>query len=452
MMYGAHDGDVVVLQVVVLVWLLGWMLRAVLRIAAGDSRTVLLVQVIFVLFCGGPLLLDLTYGAPEYSYHWGFILSQYDRATNLIYLGYLAFIPVALELFGGRDSARGVVEPIVLALNPWPRAVAWMAMLALPASLLLAPRPELFLEYASSIRDPTAQGSVLYFLVIALVSTLTIIAAVLILAARGTRPIERVLAMMLLALALWTQGKRSSVALASLLLLYLLWMRGTLRGARFIAVALSIVLGLAGFSYLYQTRVREVRTEDRDLRSKQASSFYVNTRTDYGRDAVIKQSIYAELNPDQLRILDYRGESLVFCTLFFVPRSLWPGKPYPYAIYVTAAMMRAPRRDYRWGVTTSIFDEAIANFGWPGLLIGPLIPARVCAIGDRRRSPFVAILTVTIASLLVVLHAAAFIPLILLWLLLVWRTRPVARSAPAPRRGLGTDRGRVAAMPARNPR
>lgn len=431
MSYGAHGGDVVVLQVVVVLWLFGWLLRAVLRIATGDTRTVLLVQVIFVLFCGGPLLLDLTYGAPEYSYHWGFILSQYDRATNLIYLGYLAFIPVALTLFGGRPATRGVAEPIVLALRPWPRAIAWMAMLALPASLLLAPRPELFLEYASSIRDPTAQGSVLYYLVISLVSTLTLIAAVLVAAARGTRPIERVLAAMLLALALWTQGKRSSVALASLLLLYLLWMRGTLRGTRFIAVAISIGIGLGSFSYLYQTRVRDARTDDRDLSSAQASSFYVNTRTDYGRDAVIKQSIYAELHPDQLRILEYRGESLVFCTLFFVPRSVWPGKPYPYALYVTAAMMRAPLRDYRWGVTTSIFDEAIANFGWPGLLIGPLIPARICAIGDRRRSPFVAIMTVTIASLLVVLHAAAFMPLILLWLLLVWRTPPVARGAAA---------------------
>lgn len=168
------------------------------------------------------------------------------------------------------------------------------------------------------------------------------------------------------------------------------------------------------------------------MRSRQASTFYVNSRIDYGRDSVIKQAIFAELNPDRLRILEYRGQSLVFYSLFFVPRSLWPGKPYPYAVYVTAAMMRAPLRDYRWGVTTSILDEAIANFGWAGLVIGPMIPARICAVGDRRRSPFVAILTVTIASLLLVLHATAFIPLILLWILLVWRTKAV-KAPPAAR-------------------
>jgi uncharacterized membrane protein YvlD (DUF360 family) len=319
-----------------------------------------------------------------------------------------------------------VREPLVLDLQRGARVAAWASMLLLPVSLLLAPRPELFLEYATALRDPTAQGSVLYYLVIALVAVLAIIAAVLVLVARSTRPIERVFALPLLALAVWTHGKRSSVALGALLLLYLLWMRGSLRGTRFIAVALSVAVGLGVFSYLYQTRVRDVRVEEQGLRSRQASRFYVNLRIDYGRDAVIKQAIYGELHPERLTILDHRGQSLVFYGLFWVPRSVWPGKPFPYAVYVTAAMMRAPVRDYRWGITTSVLDEAIANFGWLGMLIGPLVPARVCAIGDRRRSPFVAILTVTIASLLIVLHAAAFIPLILLWLLLVWRTRPVA--------------------------
>lgn len=428
-MRGSYDGEVFVLQVVVLVWLLGWAARAFIRIASGDTRTVLLVQLIFVLFTGGPLLLDLTYGPPEYSYHWGFIVSQFDHTTNLVYLGYLAVIPIILEVFGGRAAAGGVRAPIALELKRWARVAAWAAMLALPAALFLAPRPEMFLQYATALRDPTAQGSAFYYIVIALVAVLAIIAAVLVLAARDSRPIERVLAMPFLALALWTHGKRSSVALAALLLLYLLWMRGTLRGTRFIAVALAVGVGLGVFSYMYQTRVRDVRVETVDLRSKQASTFYVNLRIDYGRDAVIKQSIYGELHRDRLRILDYRGESLVFYSLFWVPRSMWPGKPFPYATYVTAAMMRAPVKDYRWGVTTSILDEAIANFGWLGLLVGPLVPARVCAIGDRRRSPFAAILTVTVASLFLVLHAAAFIPLILLWIFMMWRTPPARAHA-----------------------
>jgi hypothetical protein len=435
-MRGVHDSDVFVLQVIVLVWLLGWAIRAVLRIAGGDTRTVLLVQLIFVLFCGGPILLDLTYGAPEYSYQWGFIVSQFDRTTNLVYLGYLAVIPIILELFGGRTAAGGLREPIVLDLVRWPRVAAWAAMLALPASLLLAPRPELFLQYASALQDPTAQGNALYYIIVSLVAVLAIIAAVLVLAARSTWPIERVLAAPLLVLALWTHGKRSSVALAALLLLYLLWMRGTLRGTRFIGVALAVGLGLGAFSYLYQTRVREVGAEEQDrTRSRQSSKFYVNLRIDFGRDAVIKQAIYGELHPERLRILDYRGESLVFYGLFFVPRRLWPNKPFPYAVYATAAMMHAPVRDYRWGITTSILDEAIANFGWLGLLLGPLVPARVCAIGDRRRSPFVGLLTVTNASLLLVLHAAAFIPLILLWIGMVLTTPPVRGRAAPPATG-----------------
>ena len=430
---GVVDGDVFVVQIVVLVWLLAWTARAIVRISSGDTRTVLVVQIIFFLFCGGPLILDLTYGPPEYSYHWGFIVSQFDRGTNLVYLGYLALIPVLLNLFGGRAPVGAIAAPITLELKPRARALIWAVQLLLPLTLLLAPRSDLFLSYGSAVNNPTAEASVLYYLVISVVAVLSIISAVLILTAKGTRPIERVLASPLLALALWTHGKRSSVALASLLLLYLLTIRGTLRGPRFIAVAMAVVIGLGGFSYLYQTEVRDVRTSDQDIRSRQASTFYVNLRIDYGRDAVMKQAIFAELNPDRLRILDYRGQSAVFDLLFFVPRRLWPGKPFPYSTYVTAAMMRAPVRDYRWGVTTSIFEEAVANFSWVGMLIGPLIPARICAIGDRRRSPLVAILTVTVASMLVVLHASAFLPLIFLWMMVVWRTRPVAAPRPAAR-------------------
>lgn len=443
-MRGALAGDLLILQVVILIWLLGWAVRAMIRIANGDTRTVLLVQLIFALFCGGPILLDLTLGPPEYSYQWGFIVSQFDRTTNFIYLGYLALIPILLELFGGRGAVGGVIAPITLELRSWPRVAAWATLFALPTSLLLAPRPELFLRYASAIRNPTEQGSILYFLVISLVATLAVIAAVLILAARDSRSIERVVAGPLLALALWTQGKRSSVALASLLLLYLLWMRGTLRGARFIGVALAVGLAVGSFSYFYQTEVRDIPGGEREHVSRQASTFYVNARIDYGRDAVIKQAIFAELYPERLQILEYRGESLVFDALFFLPRSLWPGKPYPYALYVSAAMMRVPVEGLHWGVTTSIFEEAIANFGWLGMVLAPLIVARVCATGDRRRSPFVAILTMTNASLLVVLHAAAFLPLILLWAVLIWRTPPVTLPKPAPPAGAAFGRPRSA--------
>ena len=40
---GVVDGDVFVVQIVVLVWLLAWTARAIVRISSGDTRTVLVV-------------------------------------------------------------------------------------------------------------------------------------------------------------------------------------------------------------------------------------------------------------------------------------------------------------------------------------------------------------------------------------------------------------------------
>ena len=48
---------------------------------------------------------------------------------------------------------------------------------------------------------------------------------------------------------------------------------------------------------------------------------------------------------------------------------MWEDKPYPYAVYFTSAMYYAPIEDRGWGMTTSIYDELIANFGILGIII-----------------------------------------------------------------------------------
>lgn len=413
----SYARDIVGLQIVVLIWQTYWMVRSVHALARGDRRTILFVQLVFYFFFAVPGLLDLVIGAPAYTYQRGFVMSQFDHTTNLIYLLYVAVVPVVFEIVGGRPSATlGAVTSMRLGRTA--RLIAWAALLGLPLVLAMAPRPMEYLHYARFIAHQI-EGADQYNVFVVLWATLVVISAVLIISAEGSLAIERAAATPFLMIAIWVHGKRSIVAVALFLILYILWMRGALRGRRFIGALLVVGLVLGTFSRVYQNNVREIGENSRIReRGFESSEDYVNYRIDYGRDGVGKQTIYAELHPDEIRILEYRGQSLLFDLAILVPRSVWPGKPYPYPTYVTSAMFGFDPTDMGWGVTTSWLEEAIANLSWFGLIAGPVVPALICRIGDRRRSMLVGILTVTIGSFLLVLSLVAFFPMFALWVIL----------------------------------
>lgn len=430
----SYDSTIVAAQIVVTLWLVVVVTRTIRALARGDRRSVLFVTLVFAFFFGVPQVLDLLVGSPMFTYQRGFVVSQYDRTTNLIYLAYIALAPVVMLAAGGASRVDDQRVPSV-PLRGWIRLFSWGAMIALPFVVLLSPEPEQYARYATFVGQ-SAGVNPQYHVLVSLAALLAGIAAVVVLTAPNTLPILRVATLPFLGMAIWVQGKRSIVALALLLLIYLLWTRGYLRGRRFVVALVAAVAVLGLFSYSYQSAVRGVG-DDRPMRQDDLanSPAYVGFRVDYGRDAVTKQAIYAELHPDEIQILEYRGQSLLFDLTFFVPRSMWPSKPYPYATYVTSAMFGFKPRDLGWGVTTSWFEESIANLSWLGLLLGPLVPALVCRIGDRRRTPFAGLLTVTVAGLLLILQFIAFMPLFALWLATVIRHRaaPGERpSMPAP--------------------
>ena len=61
-------------------------------------------------------------------------------------------------------------------------------------------------------------------------------------------------------------------------------------------------------------------------------------RVDFGRDDVVKYVISEEFFKHKM-ILDYRLQSIISLLLFFIPRSIWPTKPYPHYMYLTGHLL-----------------------------------------------------------------------------------------------------------------
>lgn len=415
----------VLLELATFGWLGLWALLAFRELALQRRQPILPVFIVHFVFCGLPLLLNLWFGLPEYVYTPGFYLATRDELTAVVYCFYVSLAPPIwwfwgrnrTAVSGGEAASTVVLQRLLERLRP-----LFVLFLVSPLiAWMLAPDPALYLRYGVAalhefnagkrsvltiFSDPARYKDVLFTTsLLCVVGTGGLIA--------GLRRLHIAHVYMLapwIGLAIWLNGKRYIVVLSMFLIGYLLWERGVLHGKRLVVAAAVAVVLLIGYAFAYQAVYRGANLTDQ-------TRWYENVRMDYGRDDVIKLAIFAELHPAVVQILEYRGQSVLFYSVFFVPRELWAQKPYPYAVYSTSAISLFDEpRQLGWGITTSILEEALANFSWAGLLIGPLVIVLVCRIGAACHNSLVSALTALLACLFLAVHLNAFMNLFLLWL------------------------------------
>jgi hypothetical protein len=404
-----------------LVWLTCAMIISIRRILAGDRSTILLVFLVFYVFFALPLLFDLVLSSPSYLAEPGFAYAERDDAVNVIYCLFTAIVPLIWSWFLGTRKAQhfGFEEaprrlrklrlPLVLLLF-MPVALIWWA-----------PDPALYLKYAFAETENLGKNvtEISQFHSYVMASTVIVMIAAAALVGGAKRP-WRCLTLVTpcLATAVWLNGKRSVLAVAVIMMMTALWLSGRLRGRKILVAGAVSLLLIGSFSYWYQLTVRGI-----DPFIAASDDVYENLRVDYARDSRVKMAIFAELHPSTMSILEFRGQSLIFYATAYIPRAMWPGKPLTYACYFTSAMLGSSPQDWGWGMTTSIFDEAIANGSWFGLLAASLGIGILCRIGDSCSDVLVFLLTAIVASLLLTVELVAFAPLVLLWVLMIIRAK-----------------------------
>jgi oligosaccharide repeat unit polymerase len=397
-------------------WVTLWAILSLASIMRGLRNSVYFVMLVFYLCMGLPLLLDVLVGKPHYIKELGFALASQDEAVALIYCAYISIVPVIWWMTKPRLKKANKSDSIEKTLRRL-KLLWYLLLIAPPLLALFSPQPSTYLRFgaAALMEDIDAQN---YHTFLAFMCLLSLVSALILLSLCRNITLKYLCFILTwLFISAWLNGKRHFIAYILLSLGFVLWQRRFLsrRSLPFFGViALSILLI---FSFFFQSKVRDISFDTLGF-----AKMYTNFRIDYGRDDVIKMTIYAELHPQRMQILEYRGQSLLFDLAMYIPRKLWPEKPLPYAQYFTSAMLLASPRIWGWSMTTSWLEEAIANFGWVGMLLGPLTIAMICRIGDKRGNPLVGILTVLIACLLLVVHLPAFAPLFVLWMMMVYIT------------------------------
>lgn len=98
-------------------------------------------------------------------------------------------------------------------------------------------------------------------------------------------------------------------------------------------------------------------------------------------------SIYATLHPDEIHILDYLGQSMLYNILFFIPRTLWISKPMPYIDYYMRGLLGLSSfSNISYHMPASYYPEFVSNFGIFGLFLSLIFTIWIMRYFDKRNT------------------------------------------------------------------
>ncbi|OKP88582.1 hypothetical protein A3844_07775 [Paenibacillus helianthi] len=400
-----------ILNVSVFAWLTFCLFICLKQVIKGFRHSILFAFIIFYVFFGIPLLLDTLVGTPDYNFYPSYYRVTRDEFTSLIYAVYISIVPLVWWCFGRTKVLNNRTEFNIQGNYLNIAKIILNVLVFSPIIILIfSPYPKMYLHYGVIIHESNIDALKFHsYINLTCFLSVISIAALMLLKKRNFTSLLIYVPFALI--SIWLHGKRNIVAMAILLLFYVLWKKEILKGKKLVIFGSVALLFLLGYSSLYQNALRDNESQ---LTNKMK---FENFRIDYGRDVATKMTIYSELHPKESKILEYRGESILFYLTIFVPRKIWLEKPYPYAVYFTDEVFNLPKEPLGWGLTTSWLEESIANFGWLGFLIGPLLISEIARRGDKTNNLIVQALTVLVICLFLVVELSAFYSIFILWVI-----------------------------------
>lgn len=340
------------------------------------------VFLVLWVFCCLPIFFDYLIGRPTYTtvyWYQAFIIPNADDAVSCIYDSIILIACILLYTYS-RHASR---KPTRL-LKEW-------------GGLFFDNKPLLILLIFSPLLYIVATGHVSNYLVYGVTSyrgmsgdsTSTVVSGLLLVSVlafcnlffRKHRLVftDAIILIAYSFAAAWIEGKRFIIAIMIILYFYYFMQRQPSEKVRKrlefgMPIAVIVLLLFSGFYLMYF----------RPLSDTGFNSVYEMLRVDYGRDDVVKYVLYHEFFLND-HILEYYGESFLSTFLVWVPRFVWPGKPYQHYQYLTSSILNLPIDQLPAGTTPCWFEMCIANFSYFGIVLSWALLVLFVWLTDRTK-------------------------------------------------------------------
>ena len=328
-----------------------------------------------------PVLMDLVLGVPHYmSWYDAFQQAIADETTCLIYNSYVIIVMLSLTIYSRHrwfnDKAyrqNGPVFSSEFVLSTWRTPYIDAFIIAIPfIYAVMKGGLSSFTLYGTLIQRGLSTETVSNINQLIMVGLFFCTTRFFV---KKRSLFSSILFIFYLFLAIWINGKRYIIVTVLFMVFYLYQMRNIGEKKRMnLKIVLPIVIGfIVMFSAYYILNIKITSTTE---------TLYSNLRIDFGRDDVSKFVIKKVLLANE-KILDYPGQTFLSAIFMLVPRAIWPQKPYPHYRYLTAAIFGRTIYTIPSGMTPSIFEMSICNFGWFGIICTCWILIVLCRFIDK---------------------------------------------------------------------
>ena len=328
-----------------------------------------IIAIIYV-FCVIPIVLNYFIGVPNYfTVYWykPFIKAMNNNTVNIIYDGYISFTIIILYmLFAVKKPQIELKRENTLTSLFYNNKSIAILLIFLPfIIILLTGTLKNYTVYnTSSLRGFSEDISISLVTPALILSVFTFFSVYF---KDNFNFRKMIISLIYFICIVWVSGKRFMIANIIVLLIFYIVNSNISEKIRkkFFKLFPILCILLVIFSGFYLIAVRP-------LSDTSFKSVYEMLRVDFGRDDVIKYVINEEIINNN-KILEYRGETFVSLLLFFVPRKIWPSKPYPHYMYLTASILGLSIDQIPAGTTPSLLEMTICNFGILGFPLGIII-------------------------------------------------------------------------------
>ena len=161
----------------------------------------------------------------------------------------------------------------------------------------------------------------------------------------------------------WIVGKRYIIAETLIMSLCVLGLTGNMSGKRMMkSLVLSGIL-IVALGFIYGVFFKE-----------NVSSFLDYINVDFSRQYTLVYQFYCEKIGRHISPNPFDG--ILFVLTFFIPRFVWPDKPYPFVNYLTLSLCGQEEVDFvnaGWATTCSIFSDLFDSFSYFGIILGFIV-------------------------------------------------------------------------------
>lgn len=343
---------------------------------------------LFYFFYVGPVILRIFFPEHQYTDFWKANAAMNDPLSNILYYIFaLAFSHVIMR--SGKKTVPAA--PYRLTYNKLFIEVCTFIMIAV-FLLTVAQNGTSLLRYAEPAgrnihEDLIGCGTICYLVLLGCQKHLSK---------------SRLLIVTLLEVSFfWFVGKRYIVAETVILGIYILSITGQLNGKKFIRALIFGGGGILLFCVIYAWLMKR----------RHFVSILNYFMVDMSRQYTLVYQFYSSIIDRQISI--NRFDAVKWILTFWIPRSLWSEKPYPFVNQLTYSLIGynelATLYNVGWATTCSVFSDLFDSFSWFGIALGFWLFTKLFQAVNQTRKPHYKVLLIYLCIRLLTVQLSSYI-------------------------------------------